>query len=80
MDVEKAMKSLNQIREKIEKLKSDKIRLTANLETHENNLDELEEKCKEDFGVDTEGLGDKIDELNEEVEKSLSEIEELLEK
>jgi hypothetical protein len=66
------------IRERIDSIKSERVRLTEQKQIHERRRDEIAAKCKEKFGIDIEEASGMIEKLQQEAEALTKEAEQIL--
>ena len=63
------VKRMEKIKNRLEEVKTEKSRLTGEIQAKKQQLEELEKKCREQFGVEP-------DELPSLLEKKLAKVEE----
>ena len=65
-------------KERVDELKSQRSRLSGELETHEKRVKELEDRCVEEFGIDVSALEGKIKDSEAKAEALLADAEKAL--
>ena len=69
---------LNRARKKVEEIAHRRTRLRGELDVHKQNLSNLEQQAKDDFGCEVDALPELITKLEAEGKAALERAEELL--
>ena len=72
------MKRLEEVRKKIRETESTKERLSGELSGQQRQLKDLEDECREKFGIEVKDLQSLIAELESEAANSLAEAERIM--
>lgn len=75
---EEIMVKMEQIKKRLETVKTEKSRLDGEIAAKEQQLKELEEKCKEEFDCDLESLPGLLDGVLTKIKGSQAKIAEML--
>ena len=77
-DVEKQIERLTRVREEIDDTKQKRTRFTAELDTHNKQLEKLKQQCRDDFDIEIEQLPDVVKKCKTEADEALQKAEKIL--
>jgi hypothetical protein len=75
LDPDEAVKRMNAIREKIEEVKAERVRLREQKQIHERRCAEIEQKCKDEFGIAITAVPEDSAKLRREARQKIEEAE-----